>query len=476
MSSITDLLPSLLPPPVDVVNAVSSAPRVLIQFVSPKQSMRVEPLNETAIQFASQIKSCIRNNLIRLSPIWPHTFSKIDIVHYVDALILIMKVSSTSDFENLDHYEVEKIRDIFILAPEENLSRYDLYIHTREDKYLAKLHNILKDALNILDDRVYKPLQRKLIEWVSRPEQQNGQGKLNLNDFCIMAKVTNSIDLLKPFHTLPSVSQAYERWTFLDDLLKRPFFDDLRTLCKQSRAPGTIFLGDYRTVHALNEANVSCVKSLTQLFMGRLCHIGIFVDSEEKGLHLSHVNLTTNTHAVTPVRNPLILPFTFGLTLDIQSLIPTHLPEDLQESLKRIFSEEFQKLACQPRPELPLANSREHFNILIDGHYSPYPVPLDQLDYPPAGTPLLCSSYIGITFLIAIQRVNEALMEFGFDERIPHPFGEHEDLMNLDILRLLYLWQRINVIQPSLFHPKVHEVVSSSCESELRALFQRNIR
>jgi len=45
----------------------------------------------------------------------------------------------------------------------------------------------------------------------------------------------------------------------------------------------------------------------------------------------------------------------------------------------------------------------------------------------------MCSAYVGIAFLKAVQKMNKVLEEQGVKEQIPHLFGEHENLMNLDI-------------------------------------------
>ncbi len=63
------------------------------------------------------------------------------------------------------------------------------------------------------------------------------------------------------------------------------------------------------------------------------------------------------------------------------------------------------------------------------------------------GQTQLCASYVGIIFLKAIHEVNLKLLALGYEEKIEHPFGEHEILDRVDIPRLLYHWKRLKVIK-----------------------------
>ncbi len=53
------------------------------------------------------------------------------------------------------------------------------------------------------------------------------------------------------------------------------------------------------------------------------------------------------------------------------------------------------------------------------------------------------------------------LKKLNYKKQIPHPFGEHENLMNLDILRLIYLWNHLNIVREPQVHPTISKVMTS---------------
>ncbi len=147
--------------------------------------------------------------------------------------------------------------------------------------------------------------------------------------------------------------------------------------------------------------------------------------------------------------------------MDIKPLIPPHLPETLKQTLSEVFDAEFKRVALEEHPELPLADNKEYLSMLMFGHKMFKSQRLEDVKFPSPNTPTSCSTYVAITFLKAIQKMNQHLEEQGLEERISHPFGEHENLMNMDILRLLYLWKEIKVLKPSPINKTLEKVFSS---------------
>jgi len=238
-----------------------------------------------------------------------------------------------------------------------------------------------------------------------------------------------------------------------------PSIKRLKSLCEAPIKKGTIHINNTDTSEAITGKILSLVSIVKGVYMGKLSHIGVLVKQDNQ-LMLSHVNSLTNSHGVTPFRNSFLIPYYTTLNLNISALLPTSVSnEEDREILNNTFLEAFDRFSSEAHPELPIDTG--YIRLFLLGHQTPSSQPLANVNLPPENTPINCSSYVGIIFLKAIQAVNKRLEELNYSERIPHPFGEHENLKNLDILRLLYLWKNLDVIEEPSLHPTVSKVFAN---------------
>lgn len=433
---------------VKIFNCVAS---VTANFFSAKQSVRPDLFLETIAEVSSKAKTNFMLGLWRCSSIFRKHIPATELADYVHLLTFLNTPSFVVERQALD-------RVLSLATCHENyLDKFDFLMMGKDFTELKKQHNLFKKLFSSCSTASVEALIFKLQKLINGKEDFNAvddlpeSEKLSLNDINILLEISSAKKILETLAPsgISTIEAMSLRWAELEKLSLSPFFEKLKQLCIKSRPPGTIFLGDRRTFQVLNGNSFDCTNTLQQLFMGRICHIGIFVNPQEKGLHLSHVNRITDNHAVVPIRNPLSIPFAYSLTLNIEPLLPSHLSKEHKQQLMKEFSEEFQRLAEESRPELPLAGSKQHIKTLFAPHKTFSSHKLREVNYPPKSTPTMCSTYVGITFLKAIYKVNSVLREMGIQEQIPHPFGEHEDLGALDILRLIYLWKRLKIIQPT---------------------------
>lgn len=453
-----------------VLGKLGSVSRVALSYLSPKQFMRPDTFFETFSEVCCKMQTNLAFRLWKFSTLFKERIPSQLGVDYVNVLSILIKQSSKANQELLpsEHQLIDKIFSQ-ISGDKNYLYKLDFFIAATHNDELKKQHKALKELFNIFAIDTFHNFKTKLqnlteINVINEMNSLDKEQKLTLLDVNILI----NLPLLKPLlenlknNEIKGAEDMYLKLIQLENLTLTPFFAELKRLCIESRPPGTIFLGNRLTIQVLNGSDFDCTTAMQQLFMGRICHIGIFVNPEGKGLHLSHVNRITKTHAVMPVKNPLTLPFSYSLTIDIKPLIPISLPERKQQELIEVFSKEFQALAQEEHSELPLAATKQYLKMLILGHKSVYSQTLEKVTYPSKGTSTMCSTYVAIIFLKAVQKMNKVLEEQGFQERIPHPFGLHENLMNMDILRLIYLLKKLNLIKSSPINETIAKVFQST--------------
>jgi hypothetical protein len=451
------------------VQLLGNVASIAVKYLSPKQAIRPETCSEIIQEIASKIRTNLTFRLWTLTSLFSNYLSSKEGINYLNALSILK--TQSSDDQEISIREKQFLEGIFFLASSNKnyLAKFDFFVASSHDPQIRRQHKILKDLFITCDPTFFHYFQSKLkklidIRNIDEIDPLKEEEKLTVNDINILTGITTAKTLLENLKKkgIKGTEDMSSKLTELEMLSEAPFFEDLKRMCMQSRSPGMIFLGDRYTVQALNGDDFDCTGAMQHLFMGRICHIGVFVNPEGKGLHLSHVNRITKNHALMPIKNPLSLPFSFSLNLDIRPLIPSHLSEKQQKKIAEVFFTEFQKLAEEEHPELPLAETKQHLKMLIMGHKTVYSQNLDKVSYPSKNTPTMCSSYVGIIFLKAIQKMNQFLEEQGVQERIAHPFGKYENLMNLDILRLIYLWKQLKVITPSPLNETLAKVISST--------------
>lgn len=439
----------------------STGATMAIQFLSPKQAMRTDMFYETFSAVSVKLQRNLSQKLRNITALFWKTHPTQRDVNYLEVLTFLSKGLLADN--KLSISAKQFLGELFAQS---RVDEWDLLI---EGTPLVKQHDALKELFKTFNPKFFNDYKLKLqklaqIEKIDEIDSLPEHEKLTVEDVGVIIGIPSMKTALENLKStgIDRVEEMFSRLVELENLVQTPFFVELKRLCVENRPAGTIFLGDRCTVQVFTGQNLDCTYSMMHAAMGRICHIAIFVKPEGKGLHLSHVNLMTKTHGVLPVKNPLTLPFSYNLSLDINPLIPSHIPASTRLKLNAIFNEEFQKIALEEHAELPLAESKQHFKMVLLGHKLFQSQSLESVALPAAGTPIMCSSYVGIVFLRALQRVNQKLADDGFEERIKHPFGEHENLENMDILRLLYLWKQLNLIRPTPLNATLAKVIHST--------------
>ena len=445
------------------IQAVKNISTIALNCLSPKQSVRPDPLSETVRETAFKLRMNLAIIFWKIGVL----FSKQLLSKEGEQYLKVLTTLATD--KELAEPETAAVNLLFSKINDKTyLDKFDFIVASSTDFQVKKQHKILKDLFTLCDPTFYSNFKDKLkklgqLEDLEQSAPLPEKEKLSLEDINALIGIDLAKSLLKKIKgDLNGVDSILSKLSELERLLSYPFFDKLKRLCLESRPSGTFFLADKRTIQLLNGYDFDCAGIIHQLVFGRLCHIGIFVNPEGKGLHLSHVNRITKNHAVVPIRNPLVLPFSYSLRLDISPLIPASLSAEKKEELAGIFLAAFQQLASVLHPELPLAGAKSHVKLAIMGHKTIFSQQLAQVEFPPANTPTMCSTYVGIVFLKAVQKMNQVLESQGILERIPHPFGEHENLMNLDILRFVYLLKSLGVAKMMPADEKLSKFFSSS--------------
>lgn len=447
---------------VQLFKSISSA---ALSYLSPKQGVRPESCVETAREIAFKVRMNVAVKLWKICSLFNQQLLSKEGVEYVKILSVFAQ-----EQQKIPEAERIALTNLFSRINHRNyLDGFDFYVIASNDLQVKRRHKILKDLFMLCDPQFFSYFKAKLqdlikIKSIDEMSPLQEKDKLSLADINAVIGIGIAISLLEKLNSnqVDGLDDINSKLKELQALIRHPFFEELKRLCFESRSAGTIFLGDRCTLQTFNGKDVDCIGTLQQLFMGRICHIGIFVNPSRKGLHLSHVNRITKNHAVTPIKDPLPLLFSYALSLDVRPLIPSSLSGAQKRELADVFSIEFQRLAEEEHSEFPLAETKQHVKMLLMGHKMIFAQNLTQVQYPSKNTPMMCSSYVGIIFLKSVQKMNVVLEQQGLKERIFHPFGQHENLMTMDILRLIYLWKQLKVIQPSPINEKLAKVISST--------------
>lgn len=433
-----------------------------IPFFS-KQSVRPDSCRETLSAVFSKAYEKFTFPLQLVKEAFNQTISAQEIESYMRVLSVLDNCNKNPILE-ISEEEKNYLDQFFyeISSNPEYLDKFD-HIISNSHSNSIKNHIFLKQVVSVLDDTRHLSFSSKiqalsLINISDIPDLEE-EKKLNLIDAYILSRISainHFITLLKD-KNIQNNEILQDRWNFIYQSIQSQFFTELTQSFIRSCSLPTVFIQDRNTNEAYYGKYYTLVKLIQQILMGRLQHVGILMESNNE-LQLSHIDYEEG-HCVEFFRNPLTLPFSFSLQLDITSLIPCSIQQEHYESLCQVFADAFHSYAREKQNN-PFARAHQQASVLL-GHKKINPETLEQVDFPSAETPLMCSSYVGIAFLKALQRVNKALDTLGYQERIPHPFGEHEDLLRLDILRLVYLWKTLKVIRQSPINEIIPKVFST---------------
>lgn len=253
-----------------------------------------------------------------------------------------------------------------------------------------------------------------------------------------------------------SAEQLYAKWEVLENLNSSEVMDNIRNRCENGYKEGQIYFYDWNFIEIRDFYPLDLMWAAKHILYSRIPHLGIIIKDDQNKPKLSHVNGAMGTHGIHPIRFPTLGALgNFG-ELDISPLIPANVISDHKNQLKKCFSEAFIKFASEMHPEVKL----EWKPTCFLGHKGLSTQDLSKVDFSSEESQF-CSSYVGVVFLKAVNEVNNQLSILGYQEKIPHPFGEHEIANRVDTLRLIYHWKQLkvlNVVPLDAFVDKVFAV------------------
>jgi hypothetical protein len=315
----------------------------------------------------------------------------------------------------------------------------------------GKLWKTLKGVRELFQERDLGETRKKMedLDRYLRGAMEEPANKLTSKDIRLLAVASVRTKLIRTLNdSLPELDLqgVCDQWKELSQINESEAAQRLRDSCMKCFAPGRVMfydgsLNDVRDWHPFD-----LMSSIKHVLYGRIIHMAIVVENPEGEVSMSHVNGATNTHALHPVRFPMPMlgPISNLVELDISPLIPSNVSPMDRLDLQRHFSDKFIRLA-----------SEEHRNVILDwklwttfflGHKSLFAQDPSQIDLDVKQSQL-CASYIGVIFLKAIHQVNQKLSDLGYEKKIENPFGEHEIIDRVDILRLLYHWKKLKVMK-----------------------------
>jgi len=241
--------------------------------------------------------------------------------------------------------------------------------------------------------------------------------------------------------TCYSAEKLHAKWEVLENLNSSAVMDNIRNRCENGYKAGQIYFYDWNFIKIRDFYPLDLMWAAKHILYSRIPHLGIIIMDDQNKPKLSHVNGAMGTHGIHPIRfSTLGALGNFG-ELDISPLIPANVISDHQNQLKKCFSDAFIKFASEMHPEVKL----EWKPTCFLGHKRLSAQDLSKVDFSSEESQF-CSSYVGVVFLKAVNEVNNQLSILGYQEKIPHPFGEHEITNRVDTLRLIYHWKQLKVL------------------------------
>lgn len=256
------------------------------------------------------------------------------------------------------------------------------------------------------------------------------------------------------------LDELTSKWNKLHTFYRSPTMQKLRELSLTECKPGRIFLGHRYIMSKMRDEPFNIRGVIKNIVQSSFNHTAIFTQGPQ-GIHLSHVGSVDRRHSVKPIVDPVLFSFCRFIDLDISPLLPSNVSEEHRSLLKETFAEAFQALAAEERPGITYRDEGESLYSLFIGHLNLFPTELSSIDIKP-NQAMRCDIFVATIFLKAVQRVNEKIASLGYPERIAHPFGRYESLNRMDILRLYYLFKRVNIVKPASRNPLLLKIISSA--------------
>lgn len=342
------------------------------------------------------------------------------------------------------------------LSSSQEMSSFETWLMlTHQSKERFKAFKTCKDLIKVLFENEIGFLENKLqdIDQLMQTSDKSVEltKKISPLEYRHLFLAPGKITLLNQFKeqgiSSDKMQEMNSRWKRLEMLNAGPVLKKLRELSLKELEKAQLFFGHRFTIRKIRDQYVDLDAVVKSIFIGTLNHVGILTKGKT-GVHLSHVGVQEGKHTAKPISDPLFFAFLRTAKLDISPIIPSSVSFEHREVLCATFLEAFERIASFDRPEIAFDENGTLLKTALIGHKNFSSTELSEIQFKPPQA-MRCSVYVAMVFLQAIQQVNEKLIELGYSETIPHPFGKHESLYRMDPLRLYYHFMRLNVIKPT---------------------------
>lgn len=439
-------------------------------FFSAKQTVRPSSILSCCFQLEPYFKRALMQNC------WKVYFTSQQFLFFSDDSFLKQSVIALDALKNLEEKKYTEQVSTEERSAIKNLMSY-LSKSGESNKLNAYLNKIGRsDLWSILNKstEIFKPLKENyleiLLEKIAASDQSinlseepfDEDKQLTTEDIHFLVVSSNMKEMLNAligFELMEDNIQLKEAWESLEKAYNSPTIQYIKELnTKSFSQAGRVIFYDWGCREMRRSQAFNLKDAVQHIFADRLVHVGITVVDAKNQAALSHLGFHSGKHAIHSIPNPLIGLFCSFGELNILPLLPKSVSEEDRESLQTFFASAFLEIASEEHPEL-LFEKRFGLNLhrVFFGHKGFGKQSLSQIDFNPEQSEV-CSGYVALAFLKTIQKVNLELERLGYEEKIAHPFGEHEIIHRVDILRILYLWKSLNIIKIDPVDPFISKV------------------
>lgn len=475
-SLINFALPSSLPSAISKrtlfpLCAVGAVGAYLFGVIAAKQRSRSNTLSESCRHAFPILKHCFYEQCWRIAFRVQGILGREnrDLEDDLVALKALGSVENSSPSNKVilsDHEKYTLGRLLSKPMSESEFDRLNAYVVSTRNEKLWKILKIARELLLPLDKHVFKSIKDKRSALEEFIKTSGGTGeykgqKFDIQDMRVLIFASDRRDLLGKLMDagvrFPYRDSLQDDWADMANFFAGDEMKKIKDAAVRGLKPGLLFFYDWKFIALRDFYRESAMTSIELILQGRIPHVGIIV-RRENSPYMSHLNGAMGHHGFHPM-GPFLATLGNLAKLDLSALIPPEIDVVHHKVLKKVFEEEFILVSGEDHPELKLKSGWfDRVNL------KPY-VGLASRELVDAGfkadEPLVCAGYVGTVFLKAIQAVNKKIIELGYTSTIAHPFGKHEIMDRMDIPRLLYHFQRLNILKVVPIDVFVDKVIQS---------------
>lgn len=436
--------------------------RRIFQMISVKQTVRPDSMTICCRQVIPYLKQSLIQGCWKLF----FVFKKfLNIQENPDFLNKVVAIEALYRLHDAIIYQSEK--EVKFTDKEINFIKQFLSSPLPESDYFklnAYLFFLGKDKLwKTLKtcQELFKPFQENCIESIevklkniqqslSTGKSFSDADKLNPKDVRLLMVASDRKKFLQTLKTshiyFPHLEELLTKWMLLEELNVGSTTQYLREVCLKMHSCGRVFFYDWSFIEIRDLFSFGLKDAFKHVLYSRIPHVAIVVQDSKDQLFFSHVNAATGGHALhpNPMKYPLLGALGNFVDLDILPLIPSVVSQEHRDELQHCFSKAFVKYASEEHPNITL--KWKMMLTFFLGHMGVKSHDFSEINLS-AKQSQMCSSYVFLIFLKAIDETNLELEKMGYKVKIKYPIGRHEIIDRVDILRLLYHWKRLKVMK-----------------------------